>query len=359
MPTFHTSYADGTTQFTAAHMNAPLLAIDKVLGYHHNKVVYCEGNISYDLATGILAWTGIIKINFIASNGNNITNTIAAGSITLADNEYAYANLVETENSALTVAKATLPTNAASTTKTVERVVLGYRAATGDRFFPVALPTPIFAGTFRNNISALTNPTITDDGTKGYGVGSYWINTVTKVLFTCFDSTTGAAVWRSGAGLLDNLSATTSPTASDDSADGYSVGSMWVDTTNDEVFICVDATAAAAKWRWIREELLTIASQAFAATMNINVDKQEIIDITMTNNATINFSGARDGQSFILRIRQDAVGGRIVTWGTMCRASLTVALPVLSIGANKLDYIGFRYNAADGKYDIMAANKGF
>lgn len=41
---------------------------------------------------------------------------------------------------------------------------------------------------------------------------------------------------------------TAAPTANDDSGDGYSVGSMWVDTTNDKVYICVDATATAAIW---------------------------------------------------------------------------------------------------------------
>ena len=359
MPNFHTSYADGTTQFIAAHMNAPLLALDKAIGYLHNKVVYCEGFFNYDIATGQLSWTGAIKINFIASGGNNITNTIAAGSITLADNEYAYVTIVETENSALTVSKAALPTNAASTTKNVDRVVLGYRSATGDKFYPVNLRQPFFEPNYRNNISATTNPTINDDNNYGYGIGSFWINGTTKTLFTCFDATTGAAVWRSGGGLLNKFDATTNPTVNDDSSDGYSVGSVIINATDDEVFICVDATVGAAKWRWVREELLTIASLAFGTTMNINVDKQEMIDITLTDNCTINFSGARDGQSFILRIRQDGSGNRVVTWGTMCRASTTVALPSVSTGANKLDYIGFRYNGTDNKYDIMAANKGF
>ena len=49
--------------------------------------------------------------------------------------------------------------------------------------------------------------------------------------------------------LKDNLSATTAPTATDDSGAGYSVGSLWCDTTNDNVYICIDSSASAAIWR--------------------------------------------------------------------------------------------------------------
>lgn len=51
------------------------------------------------------------------------------------------------------------------------------------------------------------------------------------------------------AGVLHNLAAATAPTVSDDSGDGYGVGSLWVDTAADDVWQCVDATAGAAVWR--------------------------------------------------------------------------------------------------------------
>jgi hypothetical protein len=45
-----------------------------------------------------------------------------------------------------------------------------------------------------------------------------------------------------------NLGAAAAPDANEDTADGYSVGSVWIDTTNDNMYICVDATEAAAVW---------------------------------------------------------------------------------------------------------------
>lgn len=48
---------------------------------------------------------------------------------------------------------------------------------------------------------------------------------------------------------LSKTDATTAPTINDDSGDGYAVGSLWVDVTNDLAYVCVDATAGAAVWR--------------------------------------------------------------------------------------------------------------
>jgi hypothetical protein len=48
---------------------------------------------------------------------------------------------------------------------------------------------------------------------------------------------------------LDNYAATAAPGVNDDSADGYAVGSQWIDTTADIEYVCVDATATAAVWK--------------------------------------------------------------------------------------------------------------
>lgn len=54
------------------------------------------------------------------------------------------------------------------------------------------------AGTYsvvQDNLAAAVGPTVNDDGTANYGVGSLWYDTTADVLYSCIDSSTGAAVW--------------------------------------------------------------------------------------------------------------------------------------------------------------------
>lgn len=49
-------------------------------------------------------------------------------------------------------------------------------------------------------------------------------------------------------GVLNNYAATAAPTVNDDSGDGYTIGSHWVDTVADVVYMATDVTAGAANW---------------------------------------------------------------------------------------------------------------
>ena len=46
----------------------------------------------------------------------------------------------------------------------------------------------------------------------------------------------------------NNYTATSAPTTSDDTGSGYEPGSEWVDVTNDKAYVCLDATSTAAVW---------------------------------------------------------------------------------------------------------------
>lgn len=47
----------------------------------------------------------------------------------------------------------------------------------------------------KSNLNASTDPLVTSDASAGYSVGSLWINTTLDKIYQCVDSTNGAAVW--------------------------------------------------------------------------------------------------------------------------------------------------------------------
>lgn len=79
--------------------------------------------------------------------------------------------------------------------------------------------------------------------------------------------------------------------------------------------------------------------------------------VTLGGNRTMgNPTNAVDGKMITFAIRQDATGSRTITWSANYRFTTTVTSPTLSTGNGKTDYIAFRYNGTDSKWDAMAVN---
>ena len=140
---FHTAYADGTTIFAAASMEAPLSELDRAISYTKNVIVHSDGDIRYLPDSGELTWSGALRILFIRADGQLIQNTVAAGGVTFTGNQMAYVDLSETNDAAVTVNVAGLATAATSATKPYNRLVLGYRNSAGDAFYPVGIRLPV------------------------------------------------------------------------------------------------------------------------------------------------------------------------------------------------------------------------
>lgn len=87
----------------------------------------------------------------------------------------------------------------------------------------------------------------------------------------------------------NNFSATAAPAVGDDSADGYGPGSIWVDTTNDRQYICLDGTMGAAVWS---ETTASVTLAADADTL-LSLSSQELGLDTQTANRI--FAGPASG----------------------------------------------------------------
>ena len=48
----------------------------------------------------------------------------------------------------------------------------------------------------KHNLSATTNPAVSNDSSQGYEDGSIWVNTSTDAAYICSDNSVGAAVWK-------------------------------------------------------------------------------------------------------------------------------------------------------------------
>ena len=64
-----------------------------------------------------------------------------------------------------------------------------------------------------------------------------------------------------------------------------------------------------------------------------------------------------DGQKLVIRLKSTNV--QTFSWNAIYRGSTDLALPTASSGASKTDYIGFIYNSADSKWDLLAKTFGF
>ena len=82
---------------------------------------------------------------------------------------------------------------------------------------------------------------------------------------------------------FNNTTATTDPTVGDDSGDGYSVKSIWLNQSSGEAFLCFDASVGAAVWK---KTTLTVDELGTLALKN-TIDNASIIDNSVITLAKI------------------------------------------------------------------------
>ena len=86
----------------------------------------------------------------------------------------------------------------------------------------------------------------------------------------------------------------------------------------------------------------TVSTNATATgAVTLNLANGNVFNVTLTGNATFTFSGATAGRacSFGLYLRQNATGGRTVTWPASVKWS--GGAPTLTTNANAIDILVF------------------
>lgn len=106
----------------------------------------------------------------------------------------------------------------------------------------------------------------------------------------------------------------------------------------------------------------TVVTIADGVTIAVNTDNgtqfnqantQAAGTLTLTNPT----GTPSDGQRFIVKIK--STNSQSLTFGTLFRGSSDFGLPTSTTGGAKNDYLGFVYNAADVKWDLVAKVFGF
>lgn len=160
-----------------------------------------------------------------------------------------------------------------------------------------------------------------------------------------------------GGTLKHKLDATSAPTAGDDSADGYAVGSFWIDVSANQAYLCVDASASAAIWE-IYLDLSTESLYTSQQRMTLQTDTSSSNAVTfdfaggdcfldLTENITsITISNLPENAWATLIIQQGS-GARTVTgWPAAVKWPADTA-PTISTTDNAYDVISLYKKGSD------------
>lgn len=155
-----------------------------------------------------------------------------------------------------------------------------------------------------------------------------------------------------GTGIRHSLyNFTTTPTVNDDVTKGYAVGSIWT-LDNGDTYECTDATTGAAVWILrisVNPRVQTVTSSATVTATSANdlvVITAQAAGLTLANPT----GTWVQGKDLVIRIKDNGTP-RSIGFDTKYRA-IGVTLPTTTV-ANKTTYLGVIYNSTDDTFDVI------
>jgi len=190
------------------------------------------------------------------------------------------------------------------------------------------------------------------------GLGNITFNGDTSITRTATAGVVQSTAW-STAGLtgVANASRWIGATTSGAPTSGsWLVGDFVIDQTSN-LWVC---TVAGTPGTWVNSRNPRVTSTASSGVPTPNVDTTDLYLLT-AQAAAATFGAptgtARDGQKLMIRIKDNATA-QTLAWNAAYRASSDLALPTTTIISKTL-YLGFVYNAADTKWDLLALLNNF
>jgi hypothetical protein len=89
----------------------------------------------------------------------------------------------------------------------------------------------------------------------------------------------------------------------------------------------------------------SITTITYSASITVDWNASDVQIVTLTGNATINFSNPRAGGKYVLLVKQDGTGGRTITWGNNIVCGIQ-----LNPTANSITAFFFVYDSTNSKY---------
>jgi hypothetical protein len=97
-----------------------------------------------------------------------------------------------------------------------------------------------------------------------------------------------------------------------------------------------------------------------AANISTDAALGNIFTVTIAGNRTFDApTNPLADQKITYKIRQDAVGGRVITWDAAFNFGVDLSGVPNSTSPDVFDYYGFQYNSVTSKWDCLAISRGY